>query len=101
MTPSRSSRSAAPPAPGRLRTAAYGFPRPPPPRAARRCAQRRTAPRLGSSSCRAGPWLDDLEIAAQFPIGDGLAELALLPLARRRVMLDEGVAEQLPRRSRT
>src|SRR5262245_24500413 len=44
--------------------------------------------------------LDDLELTCEFPIGDRLAELALLRLARRRVVLDERVAEQRARRLR-
>ena len=37
---------------------------------------------------------DDLEIARQLPIGDRLAEFALLPFAGRGVVVDEGIAEQ-------
>src|SRR5687768_16803609 len=40
---------------------------------------------------------DDLEIALQFPIGDVLAELALLPLAGRSPVIDESLAEQVGR----
>src|SRR4029453_9998216 len=42
--------------------------------------------------------LDDLEIAGHFPVGDGAAELTLLPFAGGGVMLDEVIAEQAPRR---
>src|SRR3954467_4920337 len=41
--------------------------------------------------------LDDLEVAGELPIGDGLAGLTLLPFARGRIMLDEGVAEEFTR----
>ena len=44
--------------------------------------------------------LDDLEIAIHLPVGDGLAEFAFLPFARRGVMVDERIAEQLARRPR-
>src|SRR6185436_7941765 len=40
---------------------------------------------------------DDLEVTRQFPIGDVLAELALLPLAGRSPVVDEGLAEQVGR----
>ena len=41
---------------------------------------------------------DDLHIAVEFPFGDGLAELPFFPFARRRIVIDEGVAEQVARR---
>lgn len=37
--------------------------------------------------------LDDLEVAREVPVGDVLAKLAVLPVARGRVVLDEGCAE--------
>src|SRR5690348_10805154 len=43
---------------------------------------------------------DDLEIALELPVGDVLPVLALLPFAGRRVVLDEGGAEELARRLR-
>src|SRR6185369_5785879 len=42
----------------------------------------------------------NLEVPLQFPIGNRLAELALLPFAGGGVMLDEIVDEQLTRRTR-
>ena len=45
--------------------------------------------------------LDDLEVALHLPVGDGLAEFALLPFAGGGVVLDEGVAEQGARRPST
>src|SRR5260221_6340979 len=51
-------------------------------------------PRCQNSANGELPLSDDLEIALQLPIRDVLAILALLPFARRRVMLDEGIAEQ-------
>src|SRR6202008_2438130 len=37
---------------------------------------------------------DDLEVARKLPVGDRLAELALLPLPRHGVVIDEDVTEQ-------
>src|SRR5215813_14835545 len=56
----------------------------------------RSVRRHRSSSRRS----NDLEIAAQLPIRDVAAAFALLPFARRRVMLDEIVAEEGARRLR-
>ena len=36
---------------------------------------------------------DDLEVAAQLPVGDGALVLAALPVARAHVVVDEGLAE--------
>src|SRR5262245_31315556 len=52
------------------------------------------------SWCHTRAQLDNFEIARQFPVRDGLAELALLPFAGRRVVVDEAVAEQSARSRR-
>src|SRR6185312_10681328 len=61
------------------------------PRYARRTRTRRPGRWCGCSS-------DDLEVACQFPVGHGAAELALLPLAAGGKVFDERLAEQFMRR---
>src|SRR4029450_12421303 len=46
------------------------------------------------------PLSDDFHVAVEFPIGDGLAELPLLPFACCRIVIDEAVAEQIACRLR-
>src|SRR6266508_3785848 len=76
----------------------------PPPcrrRAIRGCGLRRNGSRLDSSNYR--PKIeasDDFHVAVELPLGDGLAELTLFPFAGCRIVIDEGVAEQLARRRR-
>ena len=40
------------------------------------------------------PWLDDLEVALQLPVGDRLAKLSLFPLAGGCEVIHKGVSEQ-------
>ena len=56
---------------------------------------------IGSRSRSRVATSDDLEIALQFPVGDGVQPLPPLPLARRGEVVDEIVAEPVARERRT